>query len=115
MPLPQLHGSRCIRNAVKAIVHAFESQKTLVQVMEHLQPRDSDPGGPALRITELAANHWRPKERRMTDIPGAWFKAPKQACTPSPLYVDYGHPAVSITYTMNPSPYPIMRVSELAA
>ena len=39
----------------------------------------------------------------MTDIPGAWFKAPKQACTPSPLCVDHSHPAISITYTLKSS------------
>lgn len=34
----QLHGARNIRNAVKALIRAFESQQTLDQVVEHLQP-----------------------------------------------------------------------------
>ena len=31
---------------IKDIVQAFESQKTLVQIIEHLKPRGSEPGGP---------------------------------------------------------------------
>jgi hypothetical protein len=75
----QIHGSRCVRNAVKALVHGFESQRTLREVVGDLQPRDGDPGRPALRVTELAARHYRGAGRRMPGIGGAWYKAPKQA------------------------------------
>jgi hypothetical protein len=64
---------------VKALVHGFESQRTLREVVGDLQPRDGDPGRPALRVTELAARHYRGAGRRMPGIGGAWYKAPKQA------------------------------------
>ncbi|KAK9837101.1 hypothetical protein WJX81_002759 [Elliptochloris bilobata] len=74
----KVHGSRCIRNAVKAVIRAFESQKTMKQVMDELQPPELGDQVPALRITELAANHFRSQDARLPTTGGSWFHAPKQ-------------------------------------
>ena len=62
----QIHGSRCARNAVKALFHALESQQTLSQTQKALGNR---------RIRELAVGMFQRSPReRVKGVEGEWYK-----------------------------------------
>ncbi len=64
--LGQIHGSRCARNAVKALIEAFESQQTLSQTQKALGNR---------RIRELAVGMFRRSPRELVKgVKGEWYK-----------------------------------------
>lgn len=62
----KIHGSRCARNAVKALFEAFESQQTLSQTQKALGNK---------RIRELAVGMFRRSPRQLVKgVQGEWYK-----------------------------------------
>lgn len=63
--LLQIHGSRCARNAVKALFTAFESQQTLSQTQKALGNK---------RIRELAVGMFKRKPSELIPgVKGEWY------------------------------------------
>jgi hypothetical protein len=65
----QVIGSRNPRNAVKALVGGFESQRTFPEVVAHLKKTYGD----NIIVRELGPGHKRKPSDRIPGLAGSWY------------------------------------------
>jgi hypothetical protein len=98
----QLHGSRCTRNAVKALFNAFESQNTLAETQKQLgnfrirelavgtgaqscfNPADGRAGASIICRQACTASEWHAAARNHFDILFTWQFAKCESTQDSP-------------------------------